>query len=69
LLHVQTMRNALLILATMTLLTPAALAGPAEDANAALDRFSAAYSANDVEALAKLYAPNAIFLGKQPDDL
>jgi len=38
-------------------------AGPAEEANAALDRFSAAYTANDVEALVKLYAPNAILLG------
>src|SRR5215510_190879 len=39
------------------------IAGPAEEANAALDRFSAAYTANDVEALVKLYAPNAILLG------
>ena len=39
------------------------MAGPAEEANAALDRFSAAYTANDVEALVKLYAPNAILLG------
>ncbi len=41
----------------------ASIAGPAEEANAALDRFSAAYTANDVEALVKLYAPNAILLG------
>ena len=39
------------------------IAGPAEEANAALDSFSAAYTANDVEALVKLYAPNAILLG------
>ncbi len=39
------------------------IAGPAEEANAALDRFSAAYTANDVEALVALYAPNAILLG------
>jgi ketosteroid isomerase-like protein len=39
------------------------MAGPAEEANAALDRFSAAYTANDVEALVGLYAPNAILLG------
>jgi uncharacterized protein (TIGR02246 family) len=38
-------------------------AGPAEEANAALDRFSAAYTANDVETLVQLYAPNAILLG------
>ena len=43
--------------------TGAATAGPAEDANAALDRFSAAYTANDVDALVKLYSPNAILLG------
>jgi hypothetical protein len=39
------------------------IAGPAEDANAALDRFSAAYTANDVDALVQLYSPNAILLG------
>jgi len=43
--------------------TRASIAGPAEEANAALDRFSAAYTANDVDALVKLYAPNAILLG------
>jgi uncharacterized protein (TIGR02246 family) len=48
---------------TMLLVTPAVWAGPAEDANTALDRFSAAYSANDVEALVNLYAPDAILLG------
>lgn len=41
----------------------AVIAGPAEDANAALDRFSAAYTANDVDALVQLYSPNAILLG------
>lgn len=40
-----------------------AMAGPAEDANAAVDRWAAAYSANDVDALAKAYAPNAVLLG------
>ena len=40
-----------------------AMAGPAEEANAALDRFSAAYTANDVEALVGLYATDAILLG------
>jgi len=43
--------------------TGAVIAGPAEDANAALDRFSAAYTANDVDALVQLYSPNAILLG------
>ena len=39
------------------------MAGPAEEANAALDHFSAAYTANDVETLVALYAPNAVLLG------
>jgi uncharacterized protein (TIGR02246 family) len=53
-----------LIAAAMILATVSgADAGPAEDANAALDGFSSAYSANDVEAVVALYAPNAILLG------
>jgi len=45
------------------LMPAASMAGPAEEANAALDKFSAAYTANDVDALVQLYAPNAILLG------
>ena len=41
----------------------AALAGPGEDANAIVDHWSAAYSTNDPEAIAKLYTPDAILLG------
>ncbi len=41
----------------------AAWAGAAEDANAVLDRFSAAYTSNDPEAVAKLYTKDAILLG------
>ena len=41
----------------------AALAGPAEDANAVVDRWSAAYSSNDPEIIAKNYWPDAILLG------
>jgi uncharacterized protein (TIGR02246 family) len=40
-----------------------ALAGPAEEANAALDKFSATYTANDVDELVKLYTPDTILLG------
>jgi len=40
-----------------------ASAGPAEDANAAVDRWSAAYSSNDPEIIAKNYWPDAILLG------
>jgi uncharacterized protein (TIGR02246 family) len=50
--------------AGMLLLTPfGALAGPAEDANATVDRWSAAYNSNDPEALVKTYTPDAILLG------
>jgi len=46
------------------LLAPAvALAGPAEEANAAIDRWSAAYTSNDPEAVVKAYTPDAILLG------
>src|SRR5438067_7589235 len=40
-----------------------ATAGPAEDANAVVERWSAAYSSNDPEAIAKIYTPDAILLG------
>ena len=39
------------------------VAGPAEDANAAVDRWSAAYSANDPDEIVKTYWPDAILLG------
>ncbi len=46
------------------LLSPAlALAGPAEEANAAIDRWSAAYTSNDPENIAKNYCPDAILFG------
>ncbi len=48
---------------TVLVIARPSIAGPAEEANAALDRFSAAYTANDVDALIKLYASNAILLG------
>ena len=40
-----------------------ALAGPAEDANAAVDRWSVAFNTNDPESIAKNYCPDAILLG------
>jgi uncharacterized protein (TIGR02246 family) len=40
-----------------------ASADPAADANLVVDRFSAAYSANDPDAVVSVYAPNAILLG------
>jgi uncharacterized protein (TIGR02246 family) len=43
--------------------TTVAFAGPAEEANAVIDQWSATYSANDRDALVNLYAPDAILLG------
>jgi uncharacterized protein (TIGR02246 family) len=42
---------------------PPAGAGPAEEANAVVDQWSAAYTSNAPEAVAKKYWPNAILLG------
>ncbi|MDF0521276.1 SgcJ/EcaC family oxidoreductase [Bradyrhizobium yuanmingense] len=41
----------------------AAVAGPAEEANAVIEQWSATYSANDRDALVGLYASDAILLG------
>lgn len=49
--------------ALMLVLPGVSLAGPTEDANAALDRWSTAYSANDPELIANNYWPDAILLG------
>jgi uncharacterized protein (TIGR02246 family) len=59
------MRTGLRILfAILLLLTPiTASAASAEDANAAVDRCSAAYSANDLDAIVNNYWPDAIVLG------
>ena len=48
----------------LMLMSPAvAVAGSAEDANAVLDRWSAAFNTNDPETIAKNYCPDAILLG------
>lgn len=53
-----------LFVAGLILALPAvAVAGPAEEGNAVVDRFSAAYSSNDPEAVVRLYTPDAILLG------
>jgi len=58
------MRLIQLVLVALMLMSPvAAWGGPAEDANAVVDRFSAAYTSNDPEAVAKLYTKDAILLG------
>ena len=57
-------RVAHLVGAALILMSPTlALAGPVEDANAVVDRWSAAYSGNDPETIAGNYWPDAILLG------
>ena len=53
----------LTFIALMLMSSPVVLAGPAEDANAAVDRWSSAYSTNDPENIAKTYWPDAMLLG------
>jgi uncharacterized protein (TIGR02246 family) len=58
------MRKLARILSVTLLLVPVtAVAGPAEDANAVVDRWSAAYSANEPEPVVKNYWADAILLG------
>jgi len=53
-----------LVFVALMLMSPTvAVASPADEANAVLDRWSAAYSANDPEAVVKNYWPDAILLG------
>jgi uncharacterized protein (TIGR02246 family) len=57
-------RVAQFVFTALILWLPAvASAGPAEDATAAVDRWSAAYSSNEPETIAKTYWPDAILLG------
>ena len=55
----------LLIALVLLTLPPSAIAGPGEEANAVIDRWSAAYSSNDPEAVARNYRPDAILLGTE----
>ena len=52
-----------LVLLIVSLASSLVFAGPGEEANSVVDRWSAAYSSNDPEAIAKIYAPDAILLG------
>jgi hypothetical protein len=47
----------------MLMLPISAVAGPAEEANEVVDRWLAAYSANDPDAVVKTYWLEAILLG------
>src|SRR5215207_7244 len=51
--------------ATLFLLPPvAAFAGPAEEANEAVNRWVAGYNSNDLNAITNMYLPDAIHLGR-----
>ena len=50
------------ILALLALVPSGAIAGPSEEASALIDHYAAAFNKNDVDALVKLYAPEAILL-------
>lgn len=57
-------RDFLGVVAGVAVVWPAAcLASPADDAASIIDQWAAAYSSNDVEALLKVYAPDAILQG------
>ena len=52
------------VLIVLTLMSSAAaIAAPAEEANAVVDQWSAAYTSNEPEAVVKKYWPDAILLG------
>ena len=58
------LRFAQAVLIALTLMSSAtAAAGPAEDANAVVDQWSAAYTSNEPAVVAKKYWPDAILLG------
>ncbi|MFK4385147.1 nuclear transport factor 2 family protein [Bradyrhizobium sp. USDA 223] len=54
--------NKAVCVALVSVATPT-YASPAEEASAVVDRWSATYSANDRNALVRLYAPDALLLG------
>lgn len=49
-----------LVLTLMVIAPAVGYAGPAADANAVIDQLVAAFTANDAEAVVRLYAPGAI---------
>ena len=51
------------LIALMILVPTVALAGPSEDVAAVVDHWAKAFNANAVNALAKLYAPDAVLIG------
>ena len=57
------MRNALIAAALFASMSTGVLAGPKEDAFHVLEQWMKAFNASDVDALVKLHAPDALFLG------
>ena len=58
------MRHAQFLFVSLMIMAPTTgWCGPAEEANAVVDRWSAAYSGNDPETIASNYCPDAILLG------
>ena len=52
-----------IVIAMIWMLPALAIGGPAEEGNAAIDHWSAAYSSNDVDAVVRSYWPDAILIG------
>jgi uncharacterized protein (TIGR02246 family) len=57
------MRRFLLAVALSASLSSAATAGPKEEALQVLEKWSKAFTDSNVDAIVKLYAPDALFLG------
>jgi ketosteroid isomerase-like protein len=51
------------LICAMLVMSTVVFAGTAEDANAAIERWSAAYSSNDVDVVVQCYWPDAMVLG------
>lgn len=52
-----------LVLVLLAFASSAAVAAPADEVSAAVDRWATAFNANDVDALVNLYTPDAILVG------
>lgn len=57
------MRRLLMTLALSATFWSAAVAGPKDDALQVVDKWTQAFTGSDVDAIVKLYAPDAVFLG------
>lgn len=57
------MRQAIVVMAVFLAGSVAAQAGPGEDAQKVVDAWTQAFSDSDIEAMVRLYAPDAVFMG------